>query len=117
MNHIKLYTDEDVFGQVAIQLRRRSYDVISTPQAGNLGLSDRDQLEFAISQQRAILTFNRGDFSQLHYEYIATARQHYGIIVSSQMNIGKVVRCCLNLLTVALGEDMVNHLEYLDDWE
>lgn len=58
MNRIKLYTDEDIFGQVAEQLRRRSYDVLSTPEAGNLELSDQEQLEFAISQRRAILTFN-----------------------------------------------------------
>ena len=59
MNYVRLYTDEDIFGQVAPQLRRRSYDVLSTPEAGNLELSDQEQLEFAVSQRRAILSFNR----------------------------------------------------------
>ena len=117
MNRIKLYTDEDIFGQVAEQLRRRSYDVLSTPEAGNLELSDQEQLEFAISQRRAILTFNRGDFSQLHYEYLAAGRQHYGIIVSPQMNIGRIVKCCLNLLAIAYVDDLINQIEYLNDWE
>ena len=117
MKCIKLYTDEDIFGQVAPQLRRRSYDVLSTPEAGNLELSDQEQLEFAVFQRRAILTFNRGDFSQLHYEYLAAERQHYGIIVSPQMSIGRVVKCCLNLLAIASADDMMNQLEYLNDWE
>ena len=116
MNHIRLYTDEDVYSQVAPQLRRRAYDVLSTPEAGNREVSDRTQLAFAVSQQRTILTFNRGDFARLHYEYLAAGLQHYGVIVSPQMGIGSVVRCCLNLLGTRSAEEMINRLEYLSDW-
>ncbi|HIE27235.1 TPA: hypothetical protein EYP66_08110 [Candidatus Poribacteria bacterium] len=117
MSKIKLYTDEDMFGQVAPQLRRRTYDVLSTPEAGNLGLSDNQQLEFAISQGRTILTFNIDDFPRMHYECLATGRNHYGIIVSAQVHIGAVVKRCLNLMSVLSAEEMVNRLEYLSNWQ
>lgn len=68
--YIHVYTDEDMYGTIARALRDRGYDAISTPEARNLGQSDAEQLRYAISQQRAILTFNVRDFVQLHTEYL-----------------------------------------------
>ena len=46
---IKLYADEDVDRDLAVQLRYHSYDALSCQEAGrnNIGLSDEDQLRFA----------------------------------------------------------------------
>ena len=38
MTRVRFFTDEDVHGQVAVQLRAMGFDALSTPEAGRLGL-------------------------------------------------------------------------------
>jgi hypothetical protein len=57
---IKLYLDEDVHKKTAIALQIRGYAVLSAHEIGNWGITDFQQLEFAVAQGRAIYTFNRG---------------------------------------------------------
>ncbi len=63
---LKLYLDEDVHKKVATALRLKGYDVISSHEVQKQSLSDYQQLEYAISEQRAIFTFNSGDFKRLN---------------------------------------------------
>lgn len=58
----KLYLDEDVHKRIALSLRLKGYDVISAHEVRNHGIPDYEQLEYAISEERAIFTFNAGDF-------------------------------------------------------
>jgi len=116
MSAISIYTDEDMHGQVAPQLCRRGFDALSTPEVGNLELSDEEQLDFAIRNQRAILSFNRRDFCRMHAEYLTSGREHCGIIASTQLPIGEVVKRCLRLLSSITAEEMVNQLEFLSNW-
>ena len=62
---IRLYLDEDVHKQVALALRVRGYDVVSVHELEKWNLSDEEQLAFAVSNNRAIFTFNRGDFAKI----------------------------------------------------
>jgi hypothetical protein len=66
---IKLYLDEDVNPQLARDLRNRGYDAVSTIEVNNLGLSDREQLEYARLYERALLTHNRDDFLEIASAY------------------------------------------------
>ena len=59
---IALYTDADVHGKLAGQIRRRGFDAISAYEAGNAQLDDPDQLEYSVNQRRTILTCNIKDF-------------------------------------------------------
>ncbi len=95
---IALYTDEDVHKKLARQLRERKYDVVSAYEVGTNELQDDEQLEYAISQERAILTFNSRDFAVLHKEYKKQERKHFGIIVSEQLTIGETLRRVVNML-------------------
>ncbi|MBM3239471.1 hypothetical protein FJZ31_24525 [Candidatus Poribacteria bacterium] len=117
MSVISIYTDEDIHGQVALQLRRRGFDALSATEAGNLGIPDEEQLNFAIQHRRAILSFNRRDFCRMHTEYLTSGQQHCGIIVSPQFPIGEVVKRCLRLLSTLTAEEMVNRLEFLSGWK
>lgn len=114
--YIHVYTDEDMYGTIARALRERGYDAISTPEAGNLGHTDVEQLHYAASQQRAILTFNVRDFVQLHAEYLPKNEFHWGIIVSKRLPIGEIVKRMLHLLNTVTADEMQNRLEYLTDW-
>jgi uncharacterized protein with PIN domain len=79
---IKLYLDEDVHKKIAVALRLKGYDVVSAHEVQKQSLSDYQQLEYAVSEQRAIFTFNAGDFDRLHKEYIKSGKNHFGILLS-----------------------------------
>lgn len=83
---IRIYTDEDIVAELAAQLRQHGYDAVSCRDAGNhnRGLSDQQQLEFATSQGRAIVTRNAIDFVRLDVEWKAAGREHSGIICISR---------------------------------
>ena len=57
---IRLYLDEDVDVALPSALRQRGIDVLTTQEAGHLGLPDEDQLTFATRGERVFFTDNRG---------------------------------------------------------
>jgi hypothetical protein len=74
----RLYADEDFPFPVVEHLRQLGHDVLTTFEAGqaNQGIGDADQLIFATSLGRAILTRNRRHFISLHRR----SPHHSGII-------------------------------------
>ncbi|MDX1941338.1 MAG: DUF5615 family PIN-like protein [Saprospiraceae bacterium] len=64
----QFYSNENFDYQVVMLLRAFGYDVLTSQEAGraNQRISDQEVLEFATSQNRAVLTFNRKDFFKLH---------------------------------------------------
>lgn len=109
----RLYLDEDVYRGVALGLRRRGFDVLTTSDAGNGGRSDEEQLRFAIANGRCLFTFNRGDFVRLHSELIGTGEHHFGIVLAPQARIGAVVRALAQLLSVRSEEELTDQLLWL----
>lgn len=77
----RLYANENFPLPVVDSLRKRGRDVLTSQEAGNAGRSvpDLEVLEFAIADQRAVITLNRRHFVRLHHEH----PQHDGIIVCS----------------------------------
>ncbi len=108
-----IYLDEDVYFGLARGLRRRGFDVLTTVEAGRMGTTDEEQLLFAASNERAIFTFNRGDFVQLHTEFLSRGDSHYGIIVSRQLPVGTVVKGLCALLSSYSQESLRNQLLWL----
>jgi hypothetical protein len=96
------YIDEDVPLPAVAGLRAAGHDVLTALQAGmaNRGIPDEQQLEFAATSGRTLITMNRNDFSQLHRRGIA----HHGIIV-----------CTRKLDAVALGGSLVKALADFPD--
>lgn len=56
MSAAKLYLDEDVRPLLAEILSARGYDVVSAAQKRKHGLSDRQQLELAVREERTFAT-------------------------------------------------------------
>jgi hypothetical protein len=79
-----LYADEDFSLPVAEQLRALGHDVLTASESGHSdqAMADDEILDFAISQQRAVMTFNRRDFIRLHKNSSA----HFGIIACTRDN-------------------------------
>lgn len=85
---LRLFLDEDVHFALADALRKRGYDARHTGEEGRWGLSDKDQLEFAAREGRCLVTFNVGDFVQLHNSWLRAGQNHAGIVVSKQLPLG-----------------------------
>lgn len=62
------------------------------------------------------MTFNAGHFAALHEEWLVPGKHHSGIIVSRQRPIGDVIRRLLRLARALTAEEMVDRLEYLNNW-
>ena len=113
---VKLYLDEDVHEDIAIALRLRGYDVKTTKEAGNKGLSDIEQIKYATSENRVIISFNVADFHKLHFEFIKKGIEHSGIILSKQLPIGTIIKALLRLLSDIKSENFRNNMLWLREW-
>lgn len=78
----RLYADEQYPLAVVELLRGLGHDVLTAREAGQAGcgISDEDVLDFAVRNERAVLTLNRRHFVKLH----TVKPIHAGIIVCSQ---------------------------------
>lgn len=113
MERPRLYLDEDVFSAVALGLRRRGFDVLTTVEAANRERSDFEQLEYAIAERRCLFTFNRGDFANLHAQRIAAGQHHFGIVVAPQMQIGQTVRLLARFLSSRSADDLRDEIIWI----
>ncbi len=78
----RLYADEDFSHSAVQELRGMGHDVLTAQEAGHAGRGTKDDavLAFAVSQRRAIITFNRRHFIRLHQQNSS----HCGIVVCSR---------------------------------
>jgi hypothetical protein len=110
---IDLYLDEDVDVLVAELLRARGFVALTTQEAGRLGSNDDEQLSYAISAQKALLTHNRIDFETRATACYAAARKHYGIIIAARHDAHELVRRLLLVLNRTTADEMENQVRYL----
>lgn len=112
--YVRLYFDEDVAVGVVDNLRTRGFDVLSVREVPMLRRSDDEQLAFAISQRRAIVTHNRIDFEERHAAMQRAGQEHFGVIIAKRRSSdGEVVARLLRLLDSMTAEEMANQLRYI----
>ena len=107
---IKFHLDENVRNAIAQGLRRREIDVTTTPEQSLIGISDKEQLEFAISQERVIFTQDT-DFLRMNQ----SNSNHCGIVYSYQGNksIGEIIRGLTLIWELLEPSDMVGKIEFI----
>lgn len=110
---IRLYLDEDVHKKLAVALKLKGYDVISAHEAQKQSISDYQQLEYAVAEQRAIFTFNVGDFKRLHEEYMKAGENHFGILVSKQIPLGETVKRLTKFLFSHSADALKNNIFWI----
>lgn len=113
---IKLYLDEDVHEEIAKALKLRGYNAKTTKEAGNKGLSDIEQLRYAATENRVIVSCNIADFNRLHSDCIKKGIKHSGIILTKQLPIGTIIKALLKLLSNIKTEKTENNIIWLSDW-
>jgi predicted nuclease of predicted toxin-antitoxin system len=78
---IRFLLDEDLPPAVAVMTRSLGLDVVSVHEIGRTGLPDEDQLRFAASESRILVTRNRDDFIALTLRAYATNAPHHGVLI------------------------------------
>jgi len=107
---IRFHLDENVNHAIARGLRHSGIDVTRTSEAGLLGASDEEHIDFAQEENRVIFTQNR-DFLRLHHAGV----NHIGIAYCARGTrpIGEIIDSLI-LIREALGpEDMRNRIEFI----
>ena len=115
MANIALLLDEDVRVKLGEILRQRGYDAIHVLEAGRAGKTDPEQLAFATSHQRAILTHNIRDFILLNNQHHDEGNEHFGILLSDQVPLRELLRRTLRFLSRRTVEDVKNNALWLND--
>ena len=115
--YIALYTDADVHGDLAKEIRARGHDAVSAFEVGNADIDDELHLEFAIRQGRALFTHNTKHFALLASKYGSAGREHYGIIVSEQLPVGELLRRVLRMLDSVSAAEMKNNFRNLGEFK
>jgi len=111
--YIHLYFDEDVSVGIVENLRTRGFDVLSAREADALGRTDDEQMLYAVSQRRAVVTHNRVDFEKQHVKFLESGMSHYGVIIAKRRKDHEVVARLLSLLDEVTAEEMKNQLRYI----
>jgi predicted nuclease of predicted toxin-antitoxin system len=110
---IELYLDEVVDVLVAELLRSRGFAATTAREAGQLQKSDAEQLMYAASQRKAILTHNRADFEALAHAYYTTGHTHYGIILATRRPPQEIVRRLLVILNTVTADELQDQVRYV----
>ena len=115
-----LYLDEDTQSDALIAaLRSRGINLLTTSEAGMTKRTDEDQLRFAATRNRVLVTSNIADFAQLHDRWLKDGLGHGGIILIHQQKWGPgaLARRIIRLLTDPAVKDMRNRIEFLGNWQ
>lgn len=117
--YIRLYIDEHVWYKLAAQLRERGFDAVNVYEVGRDGLPDEEQWEYAATQGRAFLTFDKdgGRFVDLAVSDFYAGRSFYGLVISAQLPRGELLRRTLNLLNSLSADEMLNVVRFLEDFK
>lgn len=107
---IRYHLDENAHAAIADGLRRRAIDVTTSEEAGLVSATDEQQLAYAVSQGRVVVTHDP-DFLR----FAAAGREHPGIVFSASgvRSIGELVRGLVRLFFTRTAEEMHNRVEYL----
>ncbi|QDZ40409.1 hypothetical protein FRE64_10845 [Euhalothece natronophila Z-M001] len=110
---ISLYLDEDVHVLVADLLQARGFDVITARDAGQLQATDAEQLAYAITQGRTLVTHNRTDFEELVQSYFNAGEMHFGVIFAVRRSPQEIAKRLLVILNQVTSQEMENQVRYI----
>ena len=107
---IRYFMDQNFPMPASLGLQRHGIDVLTAQDANRCGIADPDQLAFANSEERVIVTFDT-DFLVLHQ--LGAAHAGIAWCPEQKYSIGQLIQILLLLHGVIDRDAMRNHLEYL----
>ena len=115
----RLYLDHNLHARLAPDLRQRGFDVISAQEAGMASASDEEQLAFATTEKRVVLTFDIADFATLAGVWHGAGRHHAGIVVSPEIRGSAypiLLRRVLRMLNEVTADELADTLRFLSEF-
>ena len=111
---IKIYADENVNGAIVSGLRRRGVEIQSMHEAGNLGITDEEQLLYAAAQNACSFTHD-DDLLTIADHWQKIGKEHFGIIFVHQekLSVGEIISRIKLIVDILSSEEMKNHIEFL----
>ena len=115
---LKLLIDEDAQDKLLVKLLREAdHDVLTVNEAKLTSQPDHKIFDYAIKEERLVLTYNCDDFEALH----SANSSHPGILAvyrdaerSQDMSFSAIVKALANL--EASGIPLINQLIALNQW-
>ena len=96
---MRYFYDEHGSHLVARVGRTSGLDIVSSHEVGRDGVSDREQLIYAASESRCVVTQNQRDFRRLTDEFQRSATVHAGVLL---MRSGPITRNHTGAIVAAL---------------
>ena len=113
---IRLLLDEHIWEALADALRERGYECEHVSRI-NLRQTDDDViLAIATEQQRAVLTNNFKDFVPLVQQWALDERDHAGVILTTLLPKGELLRQTLALLSRLNAQEIRNTVRWLQEF-
>lgn len=111
---MRLFTNESVPVAVAEGLKRRGVEALSARDAGNLGLTDEQQLAYAQALNMILFTHDE-DFLKIAHARLTHGQPHGGIIYVHQqkLDLGEIIRRLKVITDLLTEDDFYNHIEFL----
>jgi predicted nuclease of predicted toxin-antitoxin system len=94
-------------------LRRYGHDVLTVREVGRRGRRDEEQLKYAASAGRALLSHNIADFARLHERWGAQGREHWGILLTEEVDFRNLLRRMLQALDRYSADEAKNRVIFL----
>ena len=113
---IKLLLDEHIWEGLVDHLIERGYDIAHINRLGKQSIDDSEVFDLAVSQDRAVLTFNHRDFVPIARERYERELEHAGLILSIQLPRGELLRQVVNLLSSLSAEELRNTVRWLQEF-
>lgn len=105
---IKVYADENVEKSVVFSLKEKGFDITSVNIEERKGLTDDDQLDFAIKEGRAILSHDP-DFVK-----ICEDKEHPGILfIPRRRKPEEIVKRVVRILEILDMEDLKGEIIFV----
>jgi len=102
---------------LAAALRSRGFDAVAAQEARLKGVSDDEQMSYAVQSGRALVTSNVRHFLGIVQQLHAEGREHPGVIlVTRPMAVGEMLQGFARLLDSVSAEEMRNRVAFLSDF-
>jgi hypothetical protein len=107
---IRFYFDQHIPAAVSAGLKQHGVDVLTAQATNRCGATDQEQIAFASSDARVVVTFDT-DYLAMD----AAGVRHEGIAwcPATKYSIGELIQALLLVHGVLDCDDMRNHVEYL----
>jgi hypothetical protein len=113
---LRILTDEHISPEfVAHRLAALGYDVVPARDRGLAarGTDDWEILRSAISEERAVCTYNQRHFERLHRDWTARGDVHAGILVAPSWTDEELFWALREYLELSAPDDLISEIVYL----